>query len=110
MKNIQSTTEGVWVEKIQIVLTENEKTILKSKDVQDAEAQQLLRLSILSQTSDPAQESDSVIAQAKYDEIKPIIEYGEEYQLIAMDCVLEGTDVTGILNYRINGEHKQVRF
>lgn len=105
MKNLQSTIEGTWIELKSVPLTEEQKTLLSSTDSNDIQAIQTLLASIKSQREVEALEADATIAQSKYNEIKPSV---DEYQLIAMNIEIDS--MSGILNYREKGEHKQIRF
>lgn len=109
MKNLQSIEEGKWVEIVSVSLTEEEKTLLVSTNPADKEAKEALILEVQAKATTAASKKDAAIAKAKYEEVKPVLEEGETYEFIAMDIVL-GETVSGILNFRINGEHKQIRF
>lgn len=106
MKNLQSTVEGTWVELKQVQLTEEQKTLLNSNDEANQEAIKALLAEIKSLREVEAQEEDVVLAQAKYEEVKPTLKETDVYQLISFNI----TGNNGILNCRLNGEHKQVRF
>lgn len=106
MKNLQSTTEGTWIELKQVQLTEEQKTLLNSNDEANTEAVTALLAEIKSLREVVAQEEDSALAQVKYEEVKPTLKETDIYQLISFDI----TDNNGILNCRVNGEHKQIRF
>jgi len=105
MKHLQLTIEGAWVELNPVQLTEEQKTLLKSTNSEDREAIQTLVASINSQRETEALETDVAIAQAKYVELKPLV---DDYQLIAMNIEIDS--MTGILNYREKEKHKQIRF
>jgi hypothetical protein len=105
MKNLQSTTEGTWVELKQVQLTEEQKILLQSKEESDKEAIAALFAEIKALREVEAQEEDVVLAQAKYEEVKPILKETDVYQLISFNI----SNNTGILNCRVNGEHKQIR-
>jgi hypothetical protein len=106
MKNLQSIVEGIWVELKQVQLTKEQKTLLSSKDEANKEAVIALLAEIKSLREVEAQEEDVVLAQAKYEEVKPTLKETDVYQLISFNI----TGNNGILNCRVNGEHKQVRF
>lgn len=110
MKNLQSIEEGTWVELKLVQLTEEQTTLLMSKEESDKEAKETLIQEIKAERNQPALKSDVKIAQAKYEEIKPTLEEGQTYQLIAVDASISEGKISGILNCRVNGEHKQVRF
>jgi hypothetical protein len=107
MKNLQSTLEGAWVELKQVELTEAQKTILFSND---NEAKATLFAEIKANREVKATKADKDLAVAKYTEVKPILEETDVYELVAVDITIENASVSGILNYRVNGEHKQIRF
>ena len=107
MKQLQSTTEGTWVELNQVELTAEQHAILESGD---ADAQDALSLEIKEQRESVASDEDVLIANAKYAEVKPVLKATDVYQLISMDVAIEGETTTGILNCRVNGDHKQIRF
>ena len=106
MKNLQSLIEGAWIELKQIQLTVEQKTLILSQEESDNEAKAILIEEIKTLREVEAQEEDALIAQAKYYEIKPTLKQTDVYQLISFDT----TDNRGILNCRVNGEHKQIRF
>lgn len=109
MKNIQSIIEGTWYELVNVELTEAEKTLLASKDPSDLQAQQSLKQDISNRSKKSLSASETQTAQSIYDQHKPALETEDTYQLISVDMVL-GEDNNGIINCRINGEHKQIRF
>ena len=106
MKNLQSLIEGTWIELKQVQLTVEQKTLILSQEESDNEAKAILIEEIKTLREVEAQEEDALIAQAKYHEIKPTLKQTDVYQLISFDI----TDNKGILNCRVNGEHKQIRF
>lgn len=53
---------------------------------------------------------DATEAQTVYEFHKPVLKETDTYQLIAVDLRIEGLNKNGIINCRINGEHKQIRF
>lgn len=103
MKQLQSTIEGTWVEINPVSLTAEQIAILKSED---ANAQEALSLQIKEQREIAASDEDVLAGDAKYAEIKPTLKETDVYQLISFDI----TNDNGILNCRVNGEHKQIRF
>lgn len=110
MKKLQLKQQGTWKEIVPVQLTEKERTLMESEKQEDMKAQKELMQEIRSKRENTPSESDIQLAQEKYDEIKPEIEEGQEYQLIAMDCILNDGQLKGILNCRVDGEHIQVRF
>jgi hypothetical protein len=107
MKNLQSTTEGTWIELNQVELTEEQIALLMSTD-EEAKIELINEIKSLRETV--AQEEDAALAQAKYEEVKPALKETDTYQLISFDTAINEETLSGILNYRVNGEHKQTRF
>jgi hypothetical protein len=107
MKNLQSTTEGTWIELNQVELTEEQIALLMSTD-EEAKIELINEIKSLRETV--AQQADILLVQAKYEEVKPVLEENDTYQLIAFDIVINEEALSGILNCRVNGEHKQIRF
>ena len=110
MKNLQSTTEGTWIQLNQVELTEEQKTLLMSINEKDTTAKTELLDEIRSLREGVAQQADVVLAQAKYEEVKSVLEGTGTYQLIAFDVTIDEGTLSGILNCRVNKEHKQIRF
>lgn len=57
-----------------------------------------------------ASEVDSEAAQLAYLEKKPNPEEGEIYELIRSDVSITEAWTSGIINCRINNDHRQIRF
>jgi hypothetical protein len=111
MKNIQSIEEGKWFELVPVEFTESERTILFSNDEQDIIAKEALLEKIKTDGKKSISAAIASKAKAKYNEIKPSLKSTDVYELISADFILDDTNITfGILNCRVNGEHKQVRF
>jgi hypothetical protein len=110
MINLFSTTEGQWTQHVKVELTEAQKTLMKSTADSDKEAKRALMAEIKPQSQKSAETADAAKAQAKYVEVKPALAETDTYQLIAMDVSINGDRVNGILNCRVNGDHKQIRF
>ncbi|NDP26470.1 MAG: hypothetical protein GZ087_03445 [Flavobacterium sp.] len=106
MKNLSSQTENIWKERLTPNYTEEQETLLKSRLSTDRLAQKELRDSIIVS----ADEADATNAQSVYETIKPSLLEEDEYQLVSVDVSLDGASGSGIINCRINGEHKQIRF
>ena len=98
MKNLQSRTEGTWVELKQIQLTDQQKILLSSKDEANEEAVIALLAEIKSLKEVVAQKKDAALAQAKYERVKPRLKETDVYQLISFDIKCNN----GILNCRVN--------
>lgn len=102
MKNL-SLINNVWIERINPNITSEERIILDDKTMPISEAKKALMESIKARSSKPADPSDSAAAQAIYDQHKLV-----NATLIAVDVSLP--DGHGIINCRVDGEHKQIRF
>jgi type III secretory pathway component EscU len=109
MKNYQSTEEGTWIEILPVQLTEEQKTLRMSTKEEDREAKKALQETIKSQREGLVDEVKKGELISFYQSIKPELKEGDTYQLISID-LSEKDNFVGILNCRINGEHKQIRF
>jgi hypothetical protein len=110
MITLFSTTEGQWAQRVKVELTEAQKTLIASTSDSDKEAKRALMTEIKTQSQKPAETADAAKAQAKYVEVKPTLTETDTYQLIAMDVTIADDTVRGILNCRVNSDHKQIRF
>ena len=109
MENFQSTIEKQWVKVNNVELTETEKTLLKSTNEDDKDAKNELLATIKSKRFTNLTATKSKEFVDLYDSIKPTLKDTDVYQLIS--CDISKTDkLSSILNCRINGEHKQIRF
>lgn len=111
MKTYQSTTEGQWIEIKGVELTQEQKELLRSRKEKDKEQQQELHQWIKSQREGEVEVEKLDELISFYTSIKPVLKETEVYQLISIDLSeKEDGKKLGILNCRINGEHKQIRF
>lgn len=112
MKKLQSIEEGVWKEIVKVELTDEEKELIKSMSVEDKEAKKSLMERIKSERELDVDEEITVIAQSIYESNKPELKETDKYQLIAVDMAIDEESAIGggIINCRVNGEHKQIRF
>jgi len=109
MKNLQSIEEGKWIESVSVQLTNEEQLLLDSADHSDEKLALIEKIKTDSKKSVSATIASK--AKSKYNEIKPSLKETDVYELIAADFVYDDSNITsGILNCRVNGEHKQVRF
>ena len=92
-----------WIERINPNITPEERVVLEDKTVPPSEAKKSLMESIKARSSKPADPSDATAAQAIYDQHKV-----DDSTLISVDVSLPGGH--GIINCRVDGEHKQIRF
>lgn len=109
MKNLQSIEEGKWIELVSVQLTDAEKALLESSEHSDE------KLALIEKIKTDSKKSVSATiagkAKSKYNEIKPSLKETDVYEIISADFQYDNTNITaGILNYKVNGEHKQIRF
>lgn len=107
MKQFQSIVEGTWIELKQVQLTEEQQTLLMSKEESDKDAQLALFEEIKSQREGEVDADKSSELTSFYNGKKPELKETDVYQLIAADI---SDSFNGIINCRVNGEHKQIRF
>jgi hypothetical protein len=111
MKNYQSTIEGTWVELLPVQLTEAQLELLKSTKETDEEVKSKLVAEIKELREGAVSSELSEKLNTVYTSLKPELKEKEVYQLISADFSDKSENVfTGIINYRIKGEHKQIRF
>lgn len=100
MKLLRSTEEGVWAESVSAGSTgifnlfspasrQEEKNKSKQKGKPDKEV--------------------SSSAQEIYERNKPVVTDSETYELISANILLGSFHYQGIINYRLNGVHQQLR-
>ena len=110
MIHIQSTNGTEWFQILTPVeLTEEQQSILDTQ--QDEEA--ILEIVELQRNSSRKLLRDFQFKHERelYEIHKPIIKENEVFELLAVDIVkVKGSPMSGIINYRLNGEHKQIRF
>lgn len=102
MKNL-SLVDNVWIERINPNITIEERAILEDKTMPPSDAQKTLMENIKTRSFKPAEQEDSVVAQTIYDQHKL-----DHSDLISADITLPNGH--GIINCRLNNEHKQIRF
>lgn len=110
MKTIQSIVETIWKEIVKVELTSEEKTLMFSMNEEDEVAKKALIDRVKSERELELDVETSVTAQSIYEANKPTLKSTDTYQLIAVDMQLDGEIGKGIINCRVNGEHKQIRF
>jgi hypothetical protein len=108
MKSIQSTVENIWVEKISIELTDAQLEVITSETSSNEDKQVVCDI-IRNGSEQPLSKSETLKVQAIYESNKPVIKETDVYEFISCDMYV-GETSTGIINCRVNGEHKQVRF
>lgn len=110
MKVIQSKLETIWKEIVKVELTAEEKSLILSTNEEDEVAKKALMDRVKSERELELDVETSTIAQAIYESKKPTLKSTDTYQLIAVDMQLEEEVGTGIINCRVNEEHRQIRF
>lgn len=95
--------KGQWKQRVAPQLTAEERELLTQRGPEPNEARKALMERIRNESLIPAEPAEAEAAQAIYDQHKI-----EGADLISADISLpEGT---GIINCRVDGEHKQIRF
>jgi hypothetical protein len=101
MKKYTSQEEGVWKEILNPAITEQQLVILEGEDT--TEKQELIESIRLSSTQAVVDTAELV---ALYNANKPELKDADVYSLIDANIY----NNTGLINCRVNGEHKQIRF
>jgi hypothetical protein len=91
-----------WKQRVNPNITEEEKALIKNREAPIEERKAVMDAIRERMFATPSSE-DVASAQAIYDDNKI-----EGCQLISVDVTLPSG--SGIINYRVNGEHKQIRF
>lgn len=112
MKYLQSTIENSWKELINIEPTTEQLAILNNEntDANTLSLQKTVLDNLKSQQEKNANAEDIIIAESIYMTHKPIINIIDKYELISIDITIIDNIANGIINYRINNEHNQIRF
>ena len=109
-KILNSKEEGVWFILNKIELTKEEMDLIKNQDSNNEDKKELLERIKLNKKT-PAIQEDSDLAQSIYLENKPELKEGDKYRLLSASITLRNSKlVGGLINCRINGNHKQIRF
>jgi hypothetical protein len=109
MENFQSTIETQWAKINKVEITEIEQELIKSTKEEDRISKSELLETIKSKKFTTLNSTEKVEFVDLYNRVKPDLQENDEYQLISIDVNKKDT-LSGILNFRINGEHKQIRF
>jgi hypothetical protein len=109
MKNYQSTIEGTWIELLPVELTEAQLELIQSTKETDAEAKSELIAGIKESKEGAVSSELTEKLNTVYTSLKPELKEEDVYQLISADFSEKENKFTGIINCRVNGEHKQVR-
>lgn len=108
MKHLHSIEEEKFVELVKVELSKEEQDILFSDASEEIKTPIYER--IKNEREKTATKADIKTAISFYKKIKPVIEDDYTYELISFDVTFDSTKASGLLNYRINKEHKQIRF
>lgn len=108
MKNYISQEEGVWFSLVNYTPTEEQALVLKTIPATEEDAvlkaETLEAVKLSSREVLTAQEETELVAL--YNAHKPVLKEGDAYVFIDMNV----SGKNGILNCRVNGEQKQIRF
>jgi hypothetical protein len=110
MKTYQSKVENIWEQTHKIVYTEQEQLIIDSENEEDKVARKEIMELYKHKKRTPLNEIESARFIEVYKKNKPTLKETDKYELIAINVVENGKKTSGIINYRLNGEHKQIRF
>lgn len=102
MKSL-SLIDGTWVERVNANITPEERAVMSDSDPSKSESRKAVVAAVRARSTKPAEAADAASAQAIYDQHKI-----EGSALIAVDVSLPSGH--GIINCRVGGEHKQIRF
>ena len=108
MKNFKSNIEGQWLEMVPLELSNEQKGILMKRQFESEEFKQVQEY-ISNNSTKPASEEDALILNNAYNKYKPTLKDTDTYELISVNITLTDTGGRGIINCRVNGEHKQIR-
>jgi len=105
----QSLTEGSWVKLSKTQLNQKERELILSNKEEDKEAKKELITELNSKI--PVEDINKInVLESFYNSIKPELKENDSYELIAINLREKENMFSGILNYRINDTHKQIRF
>jgi hypothetical protein len=110
MKTYQSKVENVWEQTHKIVYTEQEQLIMKSEKDEDKLAKKEIMELYKEQKRTPLSETESAKFIEIYNKHKPAVKETDKYELIVISVLESEKKTSGIINYRMNGEQKQLRF
>jgi hypothetical protein len=105
MKNI-IFKNNEWILIKNISLTKEEKELISKFDQTSVE----LMKKINEKQYVKASTDDIELCENIYNQYKPQLKEHDKYELIEVNISLNNDTVKGIINCRINGEHKQIRF
>ena len=104
MNIYQSLQQEVWVEIVSPILSNNQLEILASED----EAAKIPIYEYISNNNRITSNEPTVTLLNKLVSDKKPTE--GVYEFISADVIVDGDSTSGIINYRIDGNHEQLRF
>ena len=105
MKKYNLKKEGDWVELVEVSLTNEQKELLSSTDINKRKEQEELRELLIKQGELPVNEITHNELMSLYNTIKPV-----DSELVMMNVVETNNGRHGVLLYKKNGEYNRVRF
>lgn len=109
MNTYQSSIEGAWSSFIPVLLTVEQQKLMRSREESEAKTELINTLS--SQRIGEVSGKKTKELSDFYNTLKPELKEEDVYELISIDILEKEEGIyTGILNFRINSEHKQIRF
>ncbi|MDD3079080.1 MAG: hypothetical protein PHH37_08250 [Paludibacter sp.] len=117
-KEIYSNDGVNWYRTATVELTDTQKALLESDIEEDQTLKSELIETINTQSKAVVSETEATICAEKYETIKPdfdtlinIAMYIQYIEIEVSDIVVEqALNISGIINYRQHGIHKQLRF
>ena len=112
MKRYLSKKEGEFIELVNIELTKEQKNLIKDTSEENKEARKNLFRHIKEQREQREQNEEIINNLIDfYNSKKPELKENDEYVLLTISITeIEENIYRGILNCRVNGKHKQIRF
>jgi len=107
-----STKENIWNELTSVNITEEENAIINSEDLNLKSKKFELIKSIKDRQIKVLSKEDLLNIKTKYIELKNSLNLDKKdtYIFISSTILCNNNIYTGIINYNINKEHKQLRF
>ena len=111
-----------WNERKPVKLTKQDREVLKEQRASRRQSPQgqnednrspsliAVQNKIKQQSRVKPKKKDQDDMNSLYETLKPEIKEGDDYDLVGFDVSVKDGKPRGILNYRLNGEHKQKRF
>jgi hypothetical protein len=110
MKYYGSYEENTWFEYLNTDLTQELMLLQQLKVEQNHDEIKNIMAEIKAKKEGPVDAGKTQILNDIYASKKPELKEGDNYSYISMDISEDGGNYWGILNYRIDGNHRQFRF